>query len=128
MKSNRPVVTTIVGALFALGLSVQAATLNNDFSIPYDYVANGIIGDTNWDGVYLRFGDILAGSAGGSGNGNTTVANTASPYPGFLNLQEIGGDWSGADNDGFFIYKVVRGDFDVSVENDPATIIGGTGF
>ncbi len=128
MKNNRLVLTTAASVLIALGLSARAATLNNDFSIPYDYVANGIIGDTNWDGVYLRFGDIPAGSAGGSGNGNTVIANTSSPYPGFLNLQEIGGDWSGADDDGFFIYKVVQGDFDVSVENDPATIIGGTGF
>src|ERR1700747_2372743 len=89
MKNNRLVLTTAASVLRALGVSARAATLNNDFSIPYDYVANGIIGDTNWDGVYLRFGDIPAGSAGGSGNGNTVIANTSSPYPGFLNLQEI---------------------------------------
>jgi hypothetical protein len=128
MKSTRPLLTVSAVALFVIGLSARADTLNNDFGTPFDYVANGIIGDTNWDGVYLRFGDIPGGSAGGSGSGNTIVASTASPYPGFLNLQEAGGDWSGADDDGFFIYKVVQGDFDVSVENDPATISGGTGF
>lgn len=129
MKSTRPVLKAVLALVFLVfGISVYADTLNNDFSIPYDYVANGIVGDTNWDGVYLRFGDVPGGSAGGSGNGNTISANTASPYPGFLNLQEAGGDWSGADDDGFFLYKVVEGDFDVSVENLPATLIGGTGF
>jgi hypothetical protein len=128
MKSTRTLLTATAVVLFVVGWSARADTLNNDFSTPFDYVANGIIGDTNWDGVYLRFGDIPGGSAGGSGSGNTIVASTASPYPGFLNLQEAGGDWSGADNDGFFLYKVVQGDFDVSVQNVPATLTGGTGF
>src|SRR6266850_4861406 len=96
MKSTRPLLTVTAVVLFVIGLSAQADTLNNDFSAPFDYVANGIIGDTNWDGVYLRFGDVQGGNAGGSGNGNTTIANTTSPYGGFLNLQNIGGDWSGA--------------------------------
>jgi len=128
MKSTRPLLTATAIVLFVIGLSARADTLNNDFSTPFDYVANGIIGDTNWDGVYLRFGDIPGGSAGGSGNGNTLAASTAGPFPGFLNLQEAGGDWSGADDDGFFLYKVIQGDFDVSVENVPGTLTGGTGF
>jgi len=40
--------------LTTLGLSAQAGTLINNFTTPFDYVANGIIGDTNWDGVYLN--------------------------------------------------------------------------
>jgi hypothetical protein len=27
--------------------------LTNNFDVPRNYFANGIIGDTNWDGVYL---------------------------------------------------------------------------
>src|SRR6266704_2795127 len=114
MKSTRPLVTATAIVLFVIGLSARADTLNNDFSTPFDYVANGIIGDTNWDGVYLRFGDILGGSIGGSGSGNQVAANTTVFGGGYLGLQNIGGDWSGADNDGFFIYKLVQGDFDVS--------------
>jgi hypothetical protein len=128
MKSNRPLLTATAVVSCFVGLSAWAGTINNDFSTPFDYVANGIIGDTNWDGVYLRFGDIPGGSAGGSGNGNTIVASTMAPFGGFLNLQEIGGDWSGADDDGFFIYKVVQGDFDVSVKSVPGTLNGGLGI
>src|SRR5437763_5463080 len=98
--------------------SLRADTLLNSFDNPFDYLANGIIGDTNWDGVYLRGGDIPANfSLGGSGSGTQLVANTVAPFGTFLNLQNINGDWSGADDDGFFIYKVVSGDFDVSVQN-----------
>jgi hypothetical protein len=119
----------VVGFVAALGLvsSARADALLNTFDTPFDYVANGIIGDTNWDGVYLRGGEIPGGSLGGSGSGNQTIANTTA-FGGFLGLQNIGGDWSGADNDGFFIYKVVDGDFDVSVESVPGTLSGGAGY
>src|SRR5215475_724249 len=128
MKSTRPLLTVVAFVLFVFGLSARADTLNNDFSTPFNYVANGIIGDTNWDGVYLRFGDITGGSAGTDGNGDTIAANTTVFGPGYFGIQNARGNWSGADDDGFFIYKVVQGDFDVSVESAPATFNGGTGF
>src|SRR6266516_6213907 len=114
--------------VIAFATAARADTLNNDFSTPFDYVANGIIGDTNWDGVYLRAGDIPDGSVGGFGSGVQNIAGTASPFAGFLNSRNTGGDWSGADNDGFFLYKVVSGDFDVSVQNVPGSLGGGTGY
>src|SRR6266536_2221749 len=121
-------IVIILGLSFA-AFSLCADTLLNSFDNPFDYVGNGIIGDTNWDGVYLRGGDIPANfSLGGSGSGTQLVANTTAPFGTFLNLQNINGDWSGADDDGFFIYKVVGGDFDVSVQNVPGTLVGGTGF
>ena len=117
-----------LGLSFA-ALSLRADTLLNSFDNPFDYVGNGIIGDTNWDGVYLRGGDIPGTiSLGGSGSGVQNSANTTTPFPTYLNLQNVGGDWSGADDDGFFIYKVVSGDFDVSVQNVPATFAGANGF
>src|SRR5438270_11094151 len=92
--------------LVMTGLRSRADTLLNDFSVPFDYVANGIIGDTNWDGVYLRFGDVPNGSPGGSGNGNTPVANTTVFGGGSLGIQNIGGDWPGNGDDGLLIYNV----------------------
>jgi hypothetical protein len=127
MKSNRPLLSATAVVLFLIGLSTRADIINN-FTTPFDYVANGIIGDTNWDGVYLRFGDITGGSPGTDGNGDTIAANTFLFGGGYLGIQNARGNWSGADDDGFFIYKVVQGDFDVSVENVPATFNGGTGF
>ena len=99
--------------LATLGLSAQAGTLINNFTTPFDYVANGIIGDTNWDGMYLRFGDIPGGNVGDDPAGNTAVANSAYTYPGYLSLRSSGGDWSNAGDDGVFIWKLVAGDFDV---------------
>jgi len=129
MKTNIVPKTVVVAlATFGVVLSAGAESYLNTFDEPRDFVANGIIGDSFWDGVYLRFGDVPGGSAGGYGNGNTVRADTTF-YPGYLNLQSAGGDWSGAANDGFYLYKVVRGDFDVSVENCPYNFTGaGIGF
>jgi len=90
--------------LVASGLALQgrADTIINNFDTPYNYIANGIIGDTHWDGVYLRFGDIPGGNNGGDGNGNTTDANASLEVPGYLTVQGTGTSWAGAGDDGFF--------------------------
>lgn len=110
--------------------TVHAGTLQNSFDGGTDFAANGILNQTNWDGVYLGYGDIpVAPDQGGSGQGVTEVASEAfGPYSGFLSLQSSGTDWSGGANDGFFLYKVVKGDFDMSVENVPGTLAGGIAF
>ena len=104
-------------AVTGLVLQVRGDSIINNFNnSSYNYIANGIIGDTNWDGVYLRFGDIPGGNNGGDGNGNTTVANANNDIPGYLVVQGTGTTWAGAGDDGFFLYKVVSGDFDASVQ------------
>src|SRR5260370_37228982 len=108
-----------------LSLSSGAGSLINNFTTPLDYVANGIIGDTNWDGVYLRFGDVQNGNAGGSGNGNTTIANSAVTYAGYLGVRSIGSDLGGAGGHGFYILKLGSGDFDVFVPKSPFHTQGG---
>src|SRR6266576_666225 len=115
--------------VFAFATAVRADDLINSFDTPFDYAANGIIGDTNWDGVYLRFGDVPGGNVGSAGAGVTPIAGTAvGLFSGFLSLQNVGGNWTAAEDDGFFIYKLVQGDFDVSVESVPGSFAGGTGF
>src|SRR5690348_3338604 len=103
--------------LLASGLTthVRGATINNTFDAQFNYVFNGIIGDSSWDGVYLGLGDVANGNAGGSPNGTSQQANTTD-FPGFLGLTTSGTDWSGAGDDGFFLYRVVAGDFDMSVQ------------
>ncbi|MGO8931636.1 MAG: hypothetical protein ACLQU3_32685 [Limisphaerales bacterium] len=103
----------------ALSLSVQAGSIIDNFDVSYDYLANGILGDTNWDGVYLGFGDIPGGNNGGDGAGTTLVADANLSFPGFLTIQSTATSWAGTGDDGFFLYKIVAGDFDVSVENSP---------
>lgn len=117
---KKPAIKIIAWSLSVLACAVvaKADSLINSFDFPADYVADGVMGDTNWDGVYLNFGDIPNGNAGGSGGGSTLVANSTD-FPGYLSLQTTRGDWSGNGDDGFFLWKVVSGDFDVSVETVP---------
>src|SRR6266702_1177977 len=87
-------------------LQVRADSIINNFDTAYNYVANGIVGDTNWDGVYLRFGDIPNGGAGGSGNGSAVQANTTFTG-GYLSVQSTGSDWAGNGDDGIYVWKLV---------------------
>jgi hypothetical protein len=128
MRNSLRNFTAFALAAVAFALPAKADTLNNTFDAPFDYVANGIIGDTSWDGVYLRLGDVPGSVPAGDGNGLTVVANTSVFGGGFFGIQSQGTSWSGGDNDGFFIYKVVDGDFDLSVENLPFNLAGGPGF
>ncbi|HYG23086.1 MAG TPA: hypothetical protein VEH04_09910 [Verrucomicrobiae bacterium] len=121
-------ITASLLAASAVGLTAHAATLNNTFDVPFDYVGNGIIGESNWDGLYMRLGDIPGAVAAGDGSGNTLIANTTEFGGGFFSVRSSGTSWSGGDNDGFFAYKLVDGDFDMSVENVPFTISGGTSY
>ena len=126
LKTLRLISTGVM--LITLGLSAQADTLINSFTTPFDYVANGIIGDTNWDGMYLRFGDIPGGNVGGNPAGDTQIANSAITYGGYLSLRSSGGDWDSAGDDGVLIWKLVAGDFDVSVQSSPFDLNGGTSY
>jgi regulation of enolase protein 1 (concanavalin A-like superfamily) len=121
MKTNQAPHQThrIIGItllFLALSLSAWAQGLTNNFGVSFDYHANGIVGDTNWDGVYLAFGDVPNGNNGGDVNGFTTNADANMTVPNALNYQGTGGSWAAAGDDGFFIWKYVTGDFDASVE------------
>jgi len=111
--------TALAMAAFACVVTVKADTLINNFDTSFDYLANGIVGDTNWDGVYLGFGDIQNGGAGGSGNGASLIANANVQFPSFLTARTTRTDWSGTGDDSFFLWKLVSGDFDVQVESFP---------
>ncbi|GEM_PF-1455260 len=115
--------------VFALVLAAasRADTIVNNFGNSADYVANGIIGETLWDGVFLNIGDVPNGAPTVAPGGATTIANSTT-IPGYLGVRSQRNGWSGANDDGFFIYKVVRGDFDVSVQNYPANLNGGVTF
>src|SRR5262245_25882401 len=84
-------IVTLFLFVFAFVLGARADGITNTFLTPQNFVANGVIGDTNWDGVYLQFGDLPGGgNAGGSGNGNTLVADSAVTFSGFMTVRTAG--------------------------------------
>lgn len=118
-QGRTPIAVILVSLLLmTAGASLRAQGITNNFTTSADYVANGIVGDTNWDGVYLGFGDVPGGSSP-SGSGVSLTANANSLVPSTLTLTSTGGAWAGAGDDGFFLWKLVNGDFDVSVESLP---------
>ena len=129
MKTLRVLTNVSVAVLLtALCLAARADTLTNNFTSPFDYVANGIIGDTNWDGMYLRFGDIPGGNIGDDPAGDTEIADSSITYAGYLSLRSSGGDWAGAGDDGVLLWKLVTGDFDVTVQSSPFDLSGGMAY
>jgi len=101
---------------FALpNLDVAAQTTFSDsFNISRDYLTNGVVG-TIWDGVYFGAGEFNNTGLGGGGPGDTLQCNSHITAPGTLSLQTTGTAWEGGDDDGFFLYKVVAGDFSAIV-------------
>jgi hypothetical protein len=85
MKNPAPKLVVVLAFLVScIAPAARADSLTNNFTTPQNYQANGIIGETNWDGVYMRFGDITGGTAGGSGNGTPSIANAGVTFPGLL--------------------------------------------
>jgi hypothetical protein len=102
-------------------MAAYAGGYTNNFTDPIDFVASGVTG-TIWDGVYLKSGDVVTPTTTGA---SIKQADTLT-FPGFLTVAQTNGMWAGNNNDGFLLYKVVRGDFDASVEVAP--IYNNVGF
>jgi hypothetical protein len=100
----------------AAAVTARAQVVTNTFTNPnLDFVTNGILG-TGFTGVDLNSGDI----PGGSGTGMTLAADSGSilgaPGSGFLFVQTVDGGWAGTEDDGFFCFSVVWGDFDAYLD------------
>jgi hypothetical protein len=86
----------------------------DNFNAPLDYLTNGVAG-TIWDGVYFGAGEFNNTGVGGGVFGSTIQCNAAISAVNTLTLQTTGTAWENQDDDGFFLYKVVPGDFSMSV-------------
>src|SRR5712691_10457805 len=84
------------------------------FNAGINYLTNGVAG-TIWDGVYFGAGEFNNTGVGGGGPGSTIVCDAGITAPNTLTLQTTGTAWENADDDGFFLFKVVPGDFSASV-------------
>ena len=84
----------------------------DSFSNSINYLTNGIAG-TIWDGVYFGAGEF--NNTGILGPGATVQCDANITAAGTLTLQTTGTAWENADDDGFFLFKVVPGDFSAVV-------------
>jgi hypothetical protein len=102
---------------FVLALeSLQAqVTYTDNFTVSANYLTTGVAG-TLWDGVYLGAGSI-ANPTGTDGvaAGTVSVANANITAAGVLSVTSLNTDWENAADDGFLLFKVITGDFDISV-------------
>jgi hypothetical protein len=100
-------------ALLISALFTQAQTTYTDnFSTAHNYLSDGVAG-TIWDGVYLG-ADAFAQPMGTGVAPGKILSATASN--GVLSVTSLQTDWEDKADDGFFLYKIVTGDFDMSVE------------
>jgi len=105
----------ILGLVLFLGVEVAARAqvlYTNSFNTSVNYLTNGIAG-TIWDGVYFGAGEF--NNPGVLGPGATVQCDANLTAAGTLTLQTTGTAWENADDDGFFLFKVVPGDFSAVV-------------
>jgi hypothetical protein len=105
---------SILGAAAALCASAQT-TVTDNFNVAHDYLTAGVAG-TIWDGVFFGAGEFNNTGVGGGGPGQTLQCNANISAANTLTLQTTGTAWENADDDGFFLFKVVRGDFSAIVK------------
>jgi hypothetical protein len=105
-----------VVAFFALLAApcAHSATFTDNFNVPVNYLTNGVAG-TIWDGVYFGAGEFNNTGIGGGGAGATLQCDAGITAPNTLTVQTTGTAWEKADDDGFFLFKVVNGDFSAVV-------------
>ena len=93
---------------------VSAATITDNFGTNANYLTDGI-GGTIWDGVYFGAGEFSNTGTGGGGVGATVQCDANLSAANKLSLQTTGTAWEAADDDGFFLFKVVQGSFSARV-------------
>ncbi len=101
--------------IVAFAIATQAqVTFTDNFNSNVNYLTNGVAG-TIWDGVYFGAGEFNNTGVGGGGLGATLQCDANISAASTLTLQTTGTAWENADDDGFFLFKVVSGDFSASV-------------
>lgn len=106
--------------LFALGWlcaslvfrATAQVVFTDSFNTNVNYLTNGVAG-TIWDGVYFGAGDFVNELTFGPGTTTQCDANITAPST--LTIQSTGTAWENATDDGFYLFKVVTGDFSATV-------------
>jgi hypothetical protein len=89
-------------------------TFTDNFGVAHDYLTQGVAG-TIWDGLYTGAGSFPGGNVG-SGPGTTLIADANITGAGRLTVQSSYTGWENTEDDGFFLFKNISGDFQMSVQ------------
>jgi len=95
-------------------LTVVKLPVTDDFSVPRDYLTQGLPG-TGWNGLLLDTNDLVLGEQFA---GPTTVllANAGITKAGRLTLSAHDSTFFGSQAAGVFLYRIIPGDFSISVQ------------
>ncbi len=104
MKAIRAAVVMLT-AFLCVVMIVHGASYEDDFTTPHDYLADGVEG-TLWDGLLYNFTN---------GNAEVTIVDAGIRNPDALTFQSTDGNWEKSDADGLLLYRIVSGDFEVTV-------------
>jgi hypothetical protein len=119
-RNLRAIIVSFLYAAFAVTAGAQT-TYTDNFSTPVNYLTGGVAG-TMWDGVYLGAGAFANATSTGAAPGTISVADAGITANNALTIASLQTDWENSEDDGAFLFKVITGDFDMSVQ-----IIGPTG-
>ena len=103
-----------LGFLATTPCGFSQVTYTDSFNSNINYLTNGLTG-TIWDGAYFGAGEFNNTGLGGGGPGATLQCDANISAASTLTLQTTGTAWEGPDDDGFYLFKVVPGDFSMSV-------------
>jgi regulation of enolase protein 1 (concanavalin A-like superfamily) len=95
-------------------LTVVSLPVTDNFSTPKNYLTEGIAG-TPWHGLLLGTNDIPFGGTT-LGLGTTLIANSGVTKAGRFTVQSTQTGFDMAENDGFFLYRIIQGDFSIAVQ------------
>ena len=95
-------------------LTVVQLPVTDDFSAPKNYLTGGIAGSP-WHGLLLGTNDVPPAGVT-LGLGKTLLANAGITKAGRLTVQSTDTGFDSTENDGFFLYRMIEGDFSISVQ------------
>ena len=105
----------LIGGLMALSSSVRGqVTFSDSFTAPLNYLSSGVTG-TIWDGANTTPGSIPGTTYVSDPSASISVADASISSNNVLTVTYLNVGWEGSQNDGFFLYKNIPGDFQVAV-------------
>ena len=97
-------------------LTVVKLPATDDFSTPWNYLVDGIAG-TFWTGLLLDTNDLdLSLGEGAVGPTETLIANAGITQAGRLTTATHDGGFGVGTDSGFFLYRVISGDFSIAIQ------------